>query len=57
MPTFHVSKNAIEIRFHALIAILAIALIIFDTYFNIDSYFLRHLKNNHSCIDIQGKGH
>ena len=35
MPTFPIIKiNAIEIRFHALIVILAIALIIFDTDFN-----------------------
>ena len=34
MPTFPIIKiNAIEIRFHALILILAIALIIFDTDF------------------------
>ena len=32
MPTFQINKkNAIEIRVHALIAILAIALVIFDT--------------------------
>ena len=35
MPTFPIIKiNAIEIRFDALIVILAIALIIFDTDFN-----------------------
>ena len=35
MPTFPIIKlNTIEIRFHALIVILAIALIIFDTDFN-----------------------
>ena len=34
MPTFYISEtNAKEIRFHALISILAIALIIFDTDF------------------------
>ena len=34
MPTFPIIKiNAIEIRFHALIVILAIALIIFETDF------------------------
>ena len=37
MPTFYISKtNAKEIRFHALISILAIALIIFDTDYRYD---------------------